>query len=449
MKKNLLAIIMFLAVIYTCKAADSTITELHGMEDQNGKTHLFYRINSSWGNDFEGGNNNNIFHYNLSANIDTLFLSSGGYWSPYFTSGTGVGDFAFRRNDPAKYIYVTSACGIDCDFFLKTSDDVILKSNYFILSGIDRFAISNINDSLIFVSTSGRIIKSTDGGGNWYITDTTDYLKFISLSPFDDNKLIAVNLNCQLEESSDGGKSFTISDSSSLTSDYSSTNIYYDKDSIHIYRSSYSYLSESPCNYLAVSNNTGKPGNWLKKYSSINSLFISLDYSNSGVVYLADGNNIFKSSDYGDSFELFKTLDSVIIGIYKKSGYDKLYAATKNDIYEITSSSVKSIKHIVTSVNDKGKEIPSNFVLNQNFPNPFNPSTTISYEIPKLGLVQLKIYDVLGREITALVNEMQPAGKHSVMFNSKQTNKELSSGIYLYRLKFGNNILSSKMILLK
>ncbi|MDR3626593.1 MAG: T9SS type A sorting domain-containing protein, partial [Ignavibacteriaceae bacterium] len=97
----------------------------------------------------------------------------------------------------------------------------------------------------------------------------------------------------------------------------------------------------------------------------------------------------------------------------------------------------------------KTTNTPSVFQLYQNYPNPFNPSTTISYEIPKSGLVQLKIYDVLGREITALVNEMQPAGRHFVVFNSKQVNKELSSGIYLYRLRFGNNMVSNKMILVK
>jgi hypothetical protein len=93
--------------------------------------------------------------------------------------------------------------------------------------------------------------------------------------------------------------------------------------------------------------------------------------------------------------------------------------------------------------------LPSNFALNQNYPNPFNPSTTISYEIPKSGSVQLKVYDVLGREIETLVNEEQSAGMHSIIFNSKQANKELSSGIYLYRLKFGSNVLNKKMIFLK
>jgi hypothetical protein len=176
---------------------------------------------------------------------------------------------------------------------------------------------------------------------------------------------------------------------------------------------------------------------------------VAVDNSKSGSIYLADGNKIYFSNNYGDAFTLYQTLNSSIIGIYKKPNSDLLYAATNYDIYEISSGSTKSLKHFITAVNDDGKEIVKRFVLHQNYPNPFNPSTTISYETPKLGLVQVKIYDVLGREVATLVNEMQSAGKHSVVFNSKQANKDLSSGIYLYRLRFGNNMVSNKMILLK
>ena len=88
---------------------------------------------------------------------------------------------------------------------------------------------------------------------------------------------------------------------------------------------------------------------------------------------------------------------------------------------------------------------PTEFKLNQNYPNPFNPSTVISYSIPGSEFVTLKIFDMLGNEVSVLVNEEQPAGTHNVEFNSTG----LSSGTYFYRIQAGSFADSRKMILLK
>jgi hypothetical protein len=97
--------------------------------------------------------------------------------------------------------------------------------------------------------------------------------------------------------------------------------------------------------------------------------------------------------------------------------------------------------------------IPEKFKLYQNYPNPFNPGTMIRYEIPGQAdnmLVVLKIYDVLGNEITTLVNEEKPAGSYEVEFNSRGLiHQTLPSGIYFYQLKAGNFIETKKMILMK
>lgn len=86
-----------------------------------------------------------------------------------------------------------------------------------------------------------------------------------------------------------------------------------------------------------------------------------------------------------------------------------------------------------------------NFALNQNFPNPFNPTTTISYAIKDNGLVKLKVYDILGTEVAELVNELKEAGNYSVTFNASV----LPSGIYFYTLTSGNFMATKKLILLK
>ena len=85
------------------------------------------------------------------------------------------------------------------------------------------------------------------------------------------------------------------------------------------------------------------------------------------------------------------------------------------------------------------------FELKQNYPNPFNPSTVITYTVAERGRVNLKIYDILGREVATLINEEKPAGQYNVKFNAAN----LPSGVYLYRLQAGENVQTKKMILLK
>ncbi len=89
--------------------------------------------------------------------------------------------------------------------------------------------------------------------------------------------------------------------------------------------------------------------------------------------------------------------------------------------------------------------LPSEFSLEQNYPNPFNPSTKISFTIPTKEFVSLKVYDIMGNEVTKLVNEEMPAGSYSKYFNASG----LSSGTYFYKLQAGNKIQTQKMILMK
>jgi len=94
---------------------------------------------------------------------------------------------------------------------------------------------------------------------------------------------------------------------------------------------------------------------------------------------------------------------------------------------------------------DDRDETPKEFSLSQNYPNPFNPTTTIKYAVPKTSLITLKIYDVLGREIETLVNNVQNSGIYSVQFDAAK----LSSGVYFYTLQAGDFVITKKMILAK
>ena len=81
----------------------------------------------------------------------------------------------------------------------------------------------------------------------------------------------------------------------------------------------------------------------------------------------------------------------------------------------------------------------------QNYPNPFNPATSITYQVPEISFVTLKVYDLIGREITTLISEEKPAGIYEVEFEGSG----LPSGIYFYQLRAGDFIEIQKMLLLK
>lgn len=85
------------------------------------------------------------------------------------------------------------------------------------------------------------------------------------------------------------------------------------------------------------------------------------------------------------------------------------------------------------------------YKLEQNYPNPFNPMTTINYQIKEVGLVNLKVFDLLGKEITTLINEVQSPGHYSVIFNGQY----LPSGFYVCQLKVNEFVENIKMTVLK
>jgi Secretion system C-terminal sorting domain len=100
---------------------------------------------------------------------------------------------------------------------------------------------------------------------------------------------------------------------------------------------------------------------------------------------------------------------------------------------------------VASDVNNQFTGVPTIYSLSQNYPNPFNPTTKINFALPKQGLVTLRIYDVLGREVRTLVNEVKSAGTYSVDFNAS----EYSSGVYFYRLESNGFSDIKRMMLIK
>ena len=132
------------------------------------------------------------------------------------------------------------------------------------------------------------------------------------------------------------------------------------------------------------------------------------------------------------------------------------------DIYFNDLTLAYSIGSVISDVNEN-ETAPFDFELSQNYPNPFNPSTIIKFTVPtspfnpspfqgegnRERLFSLTIYDILGKEIAVLINEQKPPGNYEVEFNTSSINKNLPSGVYIYKLTVGSFSQSRKMLLLK
>ncbi len=136
---------------------------------------------------------------------------------------------------------------------------------------------------------------------------------------------------------------------------------------------------------------------------------------------------------------------------YYHTSNDKIEHFNLDYYHALSKLAVATISHlafyntITVDIQNEANDNALDFVLEQNYPNPFNPTTIIKYSIPELSSVTLKIYDVLGNEVEALVNEKKPAGTFEITWYADQ----LTSGVYFYQLKAGSYVETKKMVLLK
>jgi hypothetical protein len=186
------------------------------------------------------------------------------------------------------------------------------------------------------------------------------------------------------------------------------------------------YLILGEWNFIAVTFDTG---------------FVNLFYN--GSLIRTDTTIIKYTSltEYGTDDIYMGTLWNHYPGYKFKGGLDEIRIYNR----PLNASEINDIYNQVTPVENNVNNLPKEFALSQNYPNPFNPSTTIKYQIPELSFVTLKVYDVLGNEITTLVSNEKTVGNHQVDFDASS----LSSGVYFYQLKAGSFIESKKMVLMK
>ena len=375
---------------------------------------------------FNHGNEN--IAWACGENGTILYTSNGGTNWIQQNSGTTADLYAIVFMEISEGpVY---ACG-ENGIILRTSNN---GSNWNVIPSNVFVTLRDISDfNFVAVGDSGVILKSSNQGLNWYplASPTTKNLYAVCASF---SNYIAGQDGTILN----GIGSGTIW---SLGSSGVTNNLY----GVPLFGSRDIAVGEG--GLILRSTNNG--ANWYSQNSFTLRTIRSAEYSvnNTSRIYCAgDSGSILKTTDYGNHWGsqnsgTDKDLFSVFFYLDDNTGYA---AGNNGTILKTTDGG-----GIITSVSGPSQtgNIPSGFILDQNFPNPFNPETVIRYSLSEDSFVRLKVYDVRGNEIAELVNEKQNPGIYNCQFST--VNYPLSSGMYFYKIEAGNFVMVRRMVLIK
>ena len=478
-KKSLfLTLVLLLATSLPAMAQNSAeyYHDLKGMVDTAGVVHLFYRHYQSQKQPSPYYSiRDDIMKFNTGTEQTTRFLQDYD-WSfayPIGNESHNIYSFAFFFHNPDNYIYTLTGGSVDASGGIIRCDSECVSTFSDLSADFMSIGVAD-SSSRAYVDYEGRgTLISEDGGYHWKgvssgqlnSLDSLIPAQFLSVTPFNENLAFFDSTGTDglnyVEQTRDGGDTLTIVDTTSgtwhIVGDYYDSwhsSFHYDPDTTHIY----AILAQVPHNdttwyQLRGSAKQGDAGSWQTLFQDTTRFYVSLDQSQSGVLFLAEGRKIYRFDNYGADITLsqspWQTLpdtSGAIVGIYKHPGEDIVYTLTDSSLLKVTTSGIYTLAHITTGIEQPGSNgKPDQYVLHQNYPNPFNPTTTIRYELARPGPVRLTVYNVLGQQVSVLVNARQPAGTHQVTFNASQ----LASGVYFYRLRAGNKVFVKKMLVMK
>ncbi|MBK9331694.1 MAG: T9SS type A sorting domain-containing protein [Ignavibacteria bacterium] len=332
--------------------------------------------------------------------------------------------------------------------------------------------IDFINENTGFILNSDYIIKTTNKGLNW---------TYIDAGPYNKTNIDFINEDTGFISGTDGG------DNSPVAYVKKTTNggLNWDHNAMLDIGAARDVKFFNPqegaafvCNRLHITTNGGV--NWSRTqfpegcFNSIYSFNLNshFSFSNLGKIYMTVNagvnwteqnsgttKHIFNSF-FTDSANGYAVGDSGLILRTSNGGTDWTIqnSNTNKKLFDVyffnrdvgivvgeDGTILKTTTGGLTFVNSNTNVIPDKFSLSQNFPNPFNPTTTIHYSLSENSYVILKVYGILGNEITTLINERQNAGNYEVTFDGS----DLSSGIYFYRLEAESFVETKRMMLLK
>jgi photosystem II stability/assembly factor-like uncharacterized protein len=305
------------------------------------------------------------------------------------------------------------------------------------------------NNNVLYYGTN-KIYRTTNGGSNWTAVSPIltknipgarlGTITTIAVSPFNKDVIYAGTDDARAWISSDYGSSWT--EISNGLPERWITRIVPDEHNIENVYITFSGLKwRDPQPHIFRSTNNGE--DWINISGNLPDAPVNafaVDNHLEGRIYAGLDVGMFVSFNDGESWEVLGE------GLPVVSVYDIKIHPTENYLAAGTHGRSMYKIDLNTLVDaDDDTPVAAQFQLGQNYPNPFNPSTTIKYTVAGAGNVELKVYDIRGKEVAVLVNENKTPGEYQAAFNAEN----LSSGVYIYRLKTGGRILSKKMIFMK
>ncbi|MCX6159607.1 MAG: T9SS type A sorting domain-containing protein [Ignavibacteriae bacterium] len=327
------------------------------------------------------------------------------------------------------------------------SGNTWVKINIPNMSGISFPGISVINQNTVYVCSNSngapKFAKTTDGGATWSVSDLSTYVLGIS--------------DC-----------YFFNESTGFASGYNSGNYLVNSKGVVLYTSNggTTWANRYTTNatgvnaseiYFNHNNSVGgvvlegsvSPSVFLKTIDQ-GTTFSELVFSNTSYLSQAlcfkDANvgwiggsrlttaPIFYTNNGGTSFDTTRWGKNITSFIFVN---DTIGFASGYCIYKYSNA-------FDVGIHNEGETV-TNYSLSQNYPNPFNPTTMIKFSLLKTGLVTLTIYDVTGRQIQTLINEVRPSGNYTIDF----TGSSLSSGVYFYKIQSGDFVSAKRMLLIK
>ncbi|MCH7676972.1 T9SS type A sorting domain-containing protein, partial [candidate division KSB1 bacterium] len=287
-------------------------------------------------------------------------------------------------------------------------------------------AINSSGD--IFAGTAGGVFRSTDNGDNWSEINTGLANTDIRALAINSNDHIFAGTAGGLFRSTDNGDNWLEINAGLPTNTAVGT-----------------LAINSGGDVFAGSNrgvfrSTDNGNNWNQMNTGLTSTRVAALAINSlGEIFAGTSGGVFRSTDNGDNWNEINTgLTNSNVSALATNSTGHIFAGTSGaGVFRSLASTTK--------VEEVASARPSSFVLEQNYPNPFNPSTTIEFALEKRSPVKLKVFDITGREVARLVDDMLTPGSYKVVFNATG----LPSGIYFYRIKAGKYTHTKKLMLLK
>ncbi|MBE2217144.1 MAG: T9SS type A sorting domain-containing protein [Ignavibacteria bacterium] len=378
-------------------------------------------------------------------------------------SGMGATDIrSFAKNNSGLF---AGTCGNNV--FFSTNNGLSWNLNSFALQG-RCFTSLAVNGNNIFVGITGGPVGtegaylSTNNGTNWTLTSLNNL--FINVLAVSGNSIFAGTDNSGVYKSTDNGANWVqsgLNNRTILSMATNGNNIYAGTLSYGLYISSnnganwvQTSINNMSVASIAVSENrifagTTSNGVYYSSDNGANWIQTSLDTVTQVTSIIVNGNNVFAGSFYS-GFSVSN--DNGVSWVQKNEGLPnstsirRLFIA--NDyIFAGTSGSGVFRRPLseVIGIHSISNEVPKEFSLSQNFPNPFNPSTNIRFEIAVTKSVELRVYDSQGKEIAQLYNGQLQPGTYEINWNGLN----FPSGVYFYRLNAGAFSETKKMVLIK